>query len=179
MQIINRRNKIFLCAQILLIVLVGCTSKKRPDKYIKKEEYYEKCMKIVLDENRVGQEYFFKIEEKNINEFKLTYLGYISTAKSDTIKFLNAINYFGQYVDAKHAKGYVFLYNKMNENIGCYYVGGELSVPTKIEGSNLVFRYSDKNCNQTTAISFLDSIPNQIFINCTKDGGDLYSFTKE
>ena len=30
----------------------------------------------------------------------------------------------------------------------------------------------------TTAISFKDSIPTRIFIHCTKNGGDLYTFSK-
>jgi hypothetical protein len=58
-----------------------------------------------------------------------------------------------------------------------YSVGGSSSLPKKIDTSNLIFDYQDKYCNQKTIINFMDSIPQQIFINCTEKGGDLYSFT--
>lgn len=164
--------------QLLLFLIIGCDN-RAIEKPIEKDDYYEKCRKLVLSENKIGQEYFFKLTKKEIDEFTLTYLGNIKTAKGDTLKFLNAVNYFGNYEDAKHANGLVYIYNAQNKIIGNYYVGGALGIPAKIENSNLVFSYNDESCNQTTAISFLDSIPKQIFINCTKDGGDLYSFTKE
>jgi len=71
------------------------------------------------------------------------------------------------------------LYNKQDDFLGMYQAGSSYSLPNGIEKDKLVFNYKEGDCNQTTAISFLDSIPKQIFINCTKDGGDLYSFTKE
>lgn len=172
--------KNILYVQVLLLAFSGCDNPKNSvENIVSKDDYYEKCRKVVLSENKIGQEYFFKLTKKEIDEFTLTYLGSIKTAKGDTLKFLNAVNYFGNYEDAKHANGLVYIYNVQNKIIGNYYVGGALGIPTKIEGSNLVFNYNDESCNQTTAISFLDSIPKQIFINCTKDGGDLYSFTKE
>lgn len=143
------------------------------------DSFYEKCRKLVLSENIKGQEYFFRIKKKEIDEFKITYLGDIKTKNGDTLRFLNAVNYYGNYDDAKHAKGYVFIYNTKGNYLGCYYVGGELGVPSTIEGTTLVFSYNNENCNQTTRISFIDSIPQQIFIKCTEKGGDFYSFTKE
>ena len=173
-------TKHILCAQILLLAFIGCDNPKNSvENIVSKDDYYDKCRKIVLSENKIGQEYFFKLTKKEIDEFTLTYLGNIKTKKGDTLKFLNAVNYFGNYEDTKHANGLVYIYNAQNKIIGNYYVGGALGIPTKIEGSNLIFSYDDENCNQKTAINFLDSIPKQIFINCTEKGGDLYSFTKE
>jgi hypothetical protein len=63
-----------------------------------------------------------------------------------------------------------------NKKIGYYYVGGINDVPKMIEGTFLVFRYNNDKCNQTTKIDFNDSIPHQIFVSCTVEGGDLYTF---
>lgn len=134
---------------------------------------------MVLSENRIGQEYVFKIKKKEVDEFTLTYLGGIKTSKGDTLKILNAINYFGLYEESKRANGFVFIYDGKNQRVGRYYVGGASSVAAKVEDNNLVFSYHDESCNQTTSISFLDSIPQQIFVNCTEKGGDLYSFSTE
>ena len=165
--------------QFLLLVLISCDIRQRIDRPIENDDFYEKCRKIVLSENKIHQEYFFKVAKNEINEFKLTYLGNIKTAEGDTLRFINAINYFGIYEDSKRANSKVFIYNTQNKRIGFYHLGGALDVPTKIEGSDLIFSYENESCNQTTAISFLDSIPSQIFINCTEKGGDLYTFTLE
>jgi hypothetical protein len=174
-----RSFKYILYTQFLLLASIGCNNTQPIEKPIQADDYYEKCRKLVLSENKIGQEYFFKITKKEVDEFTLTYLGNIKTAKGDTIKFLNAVNYFGQYEDSKRANGAVLLYNKQDDFLGMYQVGSLYSLPNGIEKDKLVFNYKEGDCNQTTAISFLDSIPKQIFINCTKDGGDLYSFTKE
>lgn len=176
----KRPFKNILFVQVLLLAFIGCDNAKRPiEKVTTNDDYYEKCRKLVLSENKIGQEYFFKLTKKEIDEFTLTYLGSIKTVKGDTLKFLNAVNFFGQYEDSKRANGAVFIYDNQNKKIGAYYVGGASGVPQKTEGTNLVFSYNDESCNQTTAINFKDSIPQQIFITCTEKGGDLYSFSKE
>lgn len=178
-----RSIKCFLYVQFLFFTLIGCDNRKPPEKtnekYIESDDYYEKCRKLVLTENKIGQEYFFKLTQKEVDEFEITYIGSLKTAKGDTLKFINYINYFGLYEDSKRANGAVFIYDTQNKRIGLYHLGGAYDVPTKIEGSNLIFSYENENCNQTTSISFLDSIPQKIFINCTKNGGDFYSLTME
>jgi hypothetical protein len=163
---------------LLTCMLVSCDSQK-PAANMKIENYYEKCRSLVLSENKPYEEYVFKVMKKEIIELHATYLGSIKTVKGDTLKFLNSINYFGLYEDSKRANGAVILYNEDDRFLGMYQVGNANSVAAKIEGTNLVFDYNNGNCNQITLISFKDSIPKQIFVNCTKEGGDLYTFTQE
>lgn len=183
MKTIIKDIKCFLYVQFILFVFIGCDNGKSPEKLIKKplekDDYYEKCRKLVLTENKIGLDYFFKLPKKEVDEFTITYLGTLKTAKGDTLKFINYIYFFGLYEDSKKANSSVFIYDAQNKRIGLYHLGGALDVPTKIEGSYLIFSYDNENCNQTTAISFLDSIPQKIFINCTKNVGDLYSLTME
>lgn len=144
------------------------------------DEFDEKVNKLVLSENKKGEEYFFKVpSSKGILEYKVTYLGNIKTLQGDYLKFLNNVVFAGLYEDSKRASCTVNIYDTNNKKIGYYYVGGLIDAPQRVEGTNLVFNYNNDRCNQTTSINFKDSIPHQIFISCTKEGGDLYTFSAQ
>lgn len=175
----KRALKNILSVEVLLLALISCDNMQPNVKPVNKDDYYEKCRKLVVSENIIGQEFIFNKSGKTIDKLNILYLGIIKTAQGDTLKFLNSVNYCGQYEDARKAKGAVFIYDNQNQKIGAYYLGGALDVPQKIEGTNLIFSYNGESCSQTTIINFKDSIPQQIFINCTDKGGDLYSFSKD
>ena len=161
----------------LLLLFWGCVGdEKRIKSANSKDDYYEKCRKLVLSQHEIGRQFDFKVVRKEIDEFSLIYLGTIKTRNGDTLKFLNAINYYGSFEDAKHANGFVYIYVGLNRKVGYYYVGGASGIPSRIEDGNLIFDYMDKSCNQTTEVIFLDSIPKQIFIRFTDRGGDIYTF---
>ncbi|WP_276732137.1 hypothetical protein [Chryseobacterium carnipullorum] len=157
-------------------VLIGCekaTTKKTDNNNI---DYYERCRLLVLQENNPNQDYEFSKMGKEIDQQVIKYLGSVYTSKKDTLKILSNINYTGLYEDAKRGSGSVYIYNN-NKLVGFYYVGSALAVPNKIENNkDLIFDYKNDVCNQTTKVSLNDSIPKRIFIQCTKDGGDLYNF---
>jgi hypothetical protein len=140
-------------------------------------DFYEKCRQLVLSENTIEQKYIFTIQKEELDELHVTYLGYIITKNKDTLKIVNSINYVGLYKESPRAHGAFFLYQK-NRLLGKFYVGGALEVPSRIEQNNLVFDYHNEWCNQKTVIDLSDSIPTQLFINCTETGGDLYNFSK-
>lgn len=127
--------------------------------------------KQVLDSQNIGIEYSFQHSEAPIL-YTITYLGNINS-KVGMIHFLNIVSISGQ---SHRGNGSFALYNSSLHRLGQYYVGGVSDVPSRIEKDNLIFEYNDTRCNQNTSINFSDSIPRQIFIACTKDGGDLYPF---
>jgi hypothetical protein len=170
--------KVTISSFLIVFICYGCNNKDKPIRQVK-DDYYEKCRKLVLSEDEIGQEYFFKINGKSIDDANISYLGTITTKSGKVLKFIKEINYSGAYENSKHGNGQVFIYDKENKKLGVYYVGGSSDVPFKIEGSNLIFSYNNERCDETTVISFQDSIPKQIFVACTKEGGDLYTFTKE
>jgi|GEM_PF-1413673 len=142
-------------------------------------DYYEKCRKFILTEGRLGQDYYFSIEGRDLKAIKISYLGDIVTSKSDTLRVLNSINYWGASVGSMHATGRVFIYNSQNKRLGQYYVGGAIDLPSKVDNGSLVFSYANDRCDQTTFVSLRDSIPKQIFVSCTNHGGDIYTFTND
>jgi hypothetical protein len=162
-----------------LLFCYGCNNSKPVITQPSNDDFYEKCRKLVLSENQQGQEYFFSKKVQGADEISITYLGNVITAKKDTLRILNSVNYSGQLADTKHGSGNVFIYDVRNTRIGFYYVGAAWAVASGVRDGNLIFSYSNEQCNQSTTISLKDSIPKQIFINCTDKGGDLYNFTNE
>jgi hypothetical protein len=177
-QITKKLMRIIIGVFLYFFILSSCDNLKSTEKEKTDDDYYEKCRKLVLSENKVGQEYIFKINGKSIDEINIIYLGNIKTNSGRVLKFIRTVNYMGLYEDSRRANGQVFIYDKENKRLGFYYVGGSLDVPSKIAGSDLIFSYNNEQCNQTTSISFIDSIPKQIFLACTEEGGNLYTFEK-
>lgn len=168
--------KNIICALFCFFTLQTCNYSKPIQK---QKDFSDKIQEIVLSENKIGQEYFFKVMlKKEVLEFRITYLGTIKTEQGDSLKFINSTIYSGLYEDSKRANCRVFIYDAENIKKGYYYVGGAWDNPSKIEGNNLIFSFNNERCNQTTSINFGGGIPKEFFINCTKDGGDLYDFVE-
>ena len=166
---------------LTLIILTGCSkSKLSTDIHKKSTDYYERCRLVVLEENMPKQDFEFVRKGKEIDQQVVRYLGNIVTTKKDTLKIVNSIHYTGVYEDAKRGNGQLYIYNSYNELLGYYNLGSALAVPNDIENNKeLIFKYDNESCNQTTKINLRDSIPKKIFIQCTKEGGDLYNLQKE
>lgn len=167
----------FFILTITQLFFSGCIDRNGNQK---EDEFAEKVNKLVLSENKIGEEYFFKkISSKEILEYKIKYLGSIKTLEGDSLRFLINTVFTGLYEDSKRASCTVNIYGNKNKKIGYYYVGGDIGAPQKVEGSNLIFSYNNDKCNQVTSINFKDSIPRQIFVSCTKEGGDFYTLINE
>lgn len=140
-----------------------------------KLDYYERCRLLVLEQRILNQDFGFTKKGKDIDEQVIKYLGNIITSKKDTLKILNSVHYTGVYEDSKRGNGQVYIYNSLNKLLGFYNLGSASAVPNSIDNKGLIFKYDNDNCNQTTKISLRDSIPKQIFVQCTKEGGDIYN----
>lgn len=167
----------------LSLIIISLTSCNKPDLQQNnknkvaetKLNYYERCRLLVLEQNTPNQDFGFKKKGGNIDEQVVKYLGNIITPKKDTLKILNSIHYTGIYEDSKRGNGQIYIYNSHNKLLGFYNLGSASAVPSSIDNNELIFKYNNENCNQTTKISLKDSIPKQIFIKCTKEGGDIYN----
>jgi hypothetical protein len=144
----------------------------------KESDFHEKCRQLVLNENRINQNYYFKKNGQDIDELSITYIGVIYKENGEVYKIMNSIYYFGLYEDSKRVNSAIMIYNKLNEFIGMYNVDESNLIATRIENNNLIFDYKNQKCNQKTIIFLKDSIPNKIFINCTEKGGDIYYLTR-
>jgi len=158
-----------------LLFLAACTNQKTVQK---EKDFNEKANELVLSEHKPGIGYFFKIGlNDEVEEYRITYLGDIQTRNGKVLKFINNIIYSGENEDSKRASATVDIYDNMDQYMGSYQVGPDVSLPSDIEGSSLVFAYNNEDCHQKTVIDFADSIPRKIFIKCKGESGDIYSFT--
>jgi hypothetical protein len=159
---------------LIFFLFLGCNN---PNKKLIKKDFLDKIQELVLSENKIDQEYFFKVMLKNkVLEYRITYIGNVINTQKDSLKFVTTNIYSGNYEDSKGGDAIIWIYNSNNQKMGYYYIGGAIKTPLKIIKNNLFLPIQNTNCNQTTTISFKDSIPKEIFINCTEKGGDLYNF---
>jgi len=157
----------------ILLIAIGCNPPKENH-----QKFSDKILQLVLSENKKEQTYLFKVaNKKEIREYHLTYLGEMKRDKGN-LKFVNYTIYSGFNEDSKRANNRIFIFDSNNKKLGDYYTGGVLKNSIKVVGTNLLFPIRDKSCTRTTLINLKDSIPNEIFLNCSKDGGDLYNFEK-
>ncbi|SHF78797.1 hypothetical protein [Chryseobacterium sp. OV279] len=172
-------KRFFLSLIILSFISCNKSISEPNNKRIETDvDYYERCRLLTLEQNTPNQDFGFIKKGKEIDEQVVKYLGSIITSKNDTLKILNSIHYTGIYQDSKRGNGQVYIYNSHNKLLGFYNLGSASAVPSSIDNKELIFKYNNENCNQTTKISLKDSIPNQIFVHCTKDGGDVYSLER-
>lgn len=141
-------------------------------------DFDERCRILALQDNEPGQQYAIHREENEVHDVRIHYLGNVKTNGDSTIKFVSQIRYFGIAKNSPRANGSIHLYNEQNCPIGFYNVGGVDDVPKRLAGKSLIFDYTKGDCNQTTAISFADSIPTQMFVNCTNHGGSLWKLER-
>lgn len=157
---------------MLIFIAVGCSELSKQKK-VESNTLIEKLQIIALEENKIDKGYEFKIaNSQETLEYSITYLG-----------DLNNLGYKLIYTgilsgkkDSPHFNAYISIYSQSLKNIGSYYIGS--NDKPELSNDSLVIR-GVGYCNQVTKISLKDSIPKQIFINCTEKGGDIYIFTNE
>lgn len=162
---------------ILLFSFQSCMKNERVKTQLNKD-FPEKCRELVLKENAIGEKYIFKVTGNSVNEFDVTYLGHINTIEHDNLHILNVSSYFGNQEDSKRGTGLLYIYNDKYENLGYYNLGNVSALPSYIKNNLIVFDYNNEDCDGRTEISLVDSIPSEIFVNCSDKGGDIYVFTK-
>ena len=161
------------------ILLFFCTSCNVNDNVANRNNFFEKCRKLVLSENKKNQQYFFKKIDSTISERTVSYIGNANIEGGKTVKIIISFDKSGYFEDSKIVSSAVYLYDKNDNVIGGYFGGGAWARKVKIQNGSLIFSYDDSECNLSTVISLEDSIPRQIFINCNEGGGSIYSFSKD
>lgn len=173
------KKMIFL---FMIGVTISCNNNVKnsvkSNEIIEDGDYFEKCRKRVLEENKVEEKYIFKSQQNPINELHVNLLGKIVNNEGDTLKVLNSVNFVGLYDDSRRANATVILYNSNNVKLGEYHIGNVFNLPTSVKNGHLIFDYHNEDCMEKTEISFTDSIPNKIFVRCLGQEGDLYYFEK-
>lgn len=168
-----------LCYMAIILCFANC---KQSQKEINKTKDFNIGLEeLVLNNKQWGIEYYVKINvSKEVLEYKMTYIGEIENSKREKLDFIYSTLFSGLYEDSKRANSTIVIY-KNQERLGHYSLGSGFNKTPVITKNEILVSYDD-NCNQSTRISFSDSIPQEIFIHCKEENGkmlgDLYSFEK-
>ncbi|MCX2575366.1 hypothetical protein [Pedobacter sandarakinus] len=118
---------------------------------------------------------FGKWTENGGTETQLTYLGEVKTKTGRNLKVVNSVWLWGL---SKRATSRILIFNNENKYLGNYLLTMIHELPNELTNGNLIFKNSVGDCekNQTTAINLKNGLPKQLFRNCEKDEGDVFSF---
>lgn len=111
---------------------------------------------------------------------ELHYLGTVDNGKGMKLKVLTRYLVTGNQYNIRGASS-IELYDSHNKLYGQYPVGGAEDLPDAIEDGNWVYLRDMQECEKRKnyIIKLDGTLPEQFFIPCTEDGGDIYSFVKE
>lgn len=130
----------------------------------------------VLNANVVDSTFVFgKWDGHGGTEEQLTYLGSVTTFEGTTLKFMGRLYLFG-HVPRASTRLYVF--NKADEYLGYYSMGGKYELPNRLEHGMLIFDAHGR-CNTTQLVDMRMGILPLFFKECKDGMGDLYYFTTE
>lgn len=133
---------------------------------------------VVLNKNKIGVEYKFgEWQESGETETWLIYLGEIKSTKG-TYKIMTSCWIWGL---SQRATSRILVFDEKQVLLGNYYVSMS-DLPEKIEDNQLVFMHSKSDdCDKfkITRLSFEKGIPDEFFLECKDDSGEIYSFDKE
>lgn len=134
---------------------------------------------VVLNNNVIDSLYVFgKWNENEGTETHLRYLGTIRSLEGE-FKIMTSSWFWGL---SKRATNRILVFDLKNNYLGNYYVGMTHDLPEKIENNKIIFLHSKSDvCDKEkiTQISFEDGIPDEFFLECKDEFGDIYSFDKE
>lgn len=158
---------------VFSIFLFGCDLSKEPAFGVSNELSF---LTLVSKSGSVGQKYFLKVDNDQIEEYETWVLAKIDSNNKYLV--LNHIVYTGQFLDAKRANASIIFYNQNGNFVGYYSVGSKVLLPSRIEKGKMYFTYKgDANCNSETVVDITNMLPKELFVTCNGEKGDLYLLT--
>lgn len=168
----------FIYKVALLLSFTILSSFMEFDKYSSEYTKLQKYELLALKKNVIGKIYIYDLTKKEgCNKTKIKYLGTIKTNNGKRYKLLSSFFVF-RAASTCHGSSSIKIYDMKNNYIGKYYVGMPYDLPDKIIDNHLIW-VNSKNCNLRTTFSvdMKKGLPKNFFIPCSKDGGDITSFS--
>jgi hypothetical protein len=156
------------------MILFCCKQPNPMNQGVDKREFKIRLEELILMEDNPRKEFIVKeILKEKILEYKVVYIGAIPRSNNDVLQFVYTTTYTGLYEDSKRANSTITLYEN-NVRMGQYFIGAGFSETPYIEGIELVVPNNWNNCSATTRITFQDSIPQEIFIECKTENSQMF-----
>lgn len=130
---------------------------------------------MVLDKNIIDSLFIFgKWTENGQTETHLKYLGEVTTKDGRVFKIMNSCWFWGL---SHRATSRILIFNGNNQYVGNYGLGMTYDLPDKLENGILIFtNFENEDCDikLITKVNFKKGLPNEIFIKCKEEYGDIY-----
>jgi hypothetical protein len=143
--------------------------------YIKLQKLEQQALK-----KKIVREYIFDLtNKKGCNKTRIKYLGVARTDKGKQYKVLTSFFVFSTSGDMCHGNSKIKIYDIKNRFVGEYYVGMPEGLPDTLQNNTLRYLSNSEDCHlrKTRSIDLRSGLPKTFFIPCSKNGGDLYSFS--
>jgi hypothetical protein len=134
----------------------------------------------VLEKNIVDSLFVFgKWTEEGPGETHLKYLGKVVTTDGQVLKIMNSCWFWGL---SHRATSRILIFDEKNQSVGNYGLFLIYDLPDKLENGKLIFSNSDNDgCDKKliTIINFARGIPEQFFLKCEGEFGEIYTFSPD
>lgn len=134
----------------------------------------------VLEKDLVDSLFIFgKWSNSGQTETHLKYLGKVSTTEGSVFKIMNSCWFWGL---SHRATSRILIFNDKNQYVGNYPLGMTYDLPDKLENGELIFTNIDNEaCDKKiiTKVDFSKGLPQEFFIKCKGDFGDIYAFSSD
>lgn len=130
-------------------------------------------------QHAVGKIYEYDLTgRKDCNKTSIKYLGIVRTNQGKRYKILTSFFVFSASSTC-HGTSSIKIFDMKNRYVGKYYVGMPESLPDILRKNQLLYVKDSEDCNwrKARSINLQNGLPKQFFLPCSRNGGDIYSFT--
>lgn len=155
----------------ILLALLLCTKCICLAQVDKDTQFEWEVEKLAISTAQIG--HALSVQDESASDYvkiRAIYCGQI-VSKAGKLKMVYLEKLVGNKADTRHGNSRLVIYQN-GKRLGAYELGGIVKPPPMVAGDRLVFR-DRLSCNLNTSISLRDSVPQQIFIHCTKDNGQV------
>ncbi len=167
----------------ILLLPVSCLltlgSSAPKDESLSEYIQLQKLEKQALEKNMVREYTYDLTHKKSCNKTRIKYLGVVHMTNGKQYKVLTSFFVFSTTGDWCRGTSNIKIYDMQNRFVGKYYVGMPESLPDTLQDNRLRYLRNSEECNvrKTRSIDLRKGLPKTFYIPCTKDGGDIYSFS--
>jgi hypothetical protein len=142
---------------------------------------YDKFQKLEYRalRNTVGKVYLVDLtHKKGCNKTRVKYLGIVHTKQGKSYKILTSFFVFSASATC-HGTSSIKIFDMKNRYIGEYYVGMPEGLPDILRNNKLLYLENTEECDlrKNRSIDLSNGLPNKFFNACSKNGGDMYTFS--
>ncbi len=112
------------------------------------------------------------------NKTTVKYLGVVHTKGGKSYKILTSFFVFSASATC-HGTSRIKIFDMKNRYVGEYNVGMPEGLPDILKNNKLLYLENMDDCDlrKTRSIDLSNGLPKQFFVACSKNGGDIYTFS--